>query len=296
MIIKVTSENYQKRLDNFIKKSVKEFPRSGMFRALRKGRILINGRKVKNPNENLEVGNTVEIIDYFAGEKDQPEIIPIKMDLKIIYEDQYILVIDKQKGIAVHPGAGMKSRSSLINGLFYYAKNKNFMPFLIHRLDKYASGVLITAKSQGYANSVGKLFKEKKADSIRKFYSVVVFGNPLEQGVIDLELDNQKALTKYQKISSFSWNNNVINLLDVEIITGRKHQIRRHLSMSSLPVAGDDEYGLWDLNKAFYKEFKIKEYMLHCKKIIMLHPFINKTMEFQAEMPEEIELLFGSRK
>jgi 23S rRNA pseudouridine955/2504/2580 synthase len=293
MKIIVNDDNYQKKLDIFIKNSIREIPRSGMFSALRKGRILLNGKKVKKINEILKVGDTVEIVDFFAGVEVKGNIMSVKMDLKIIYEDQYILVIDKQKGISVHPGAGNIRENTLINGLHYYGNSFGFTPYLTHRLDKFTSGVLIVAKSEEYAGVIGGLFKAK--NDIRKFYLAVIFGNPKSEETIDLKLNGQDALTRYKKIRSFAWNDNFINLVEAEIITGRKHQIRRHLALCNLPVAGDDEYGIWALNKAFSKDFRIKEYILHCTKIVMHHPYINKKMEFTAETPKEIDMIFKGK-
>ncbi len=291
MNITVTEDNYQKRLDLFIRHAVKELPRSGMFSAMRKGRIKVNGKTVKDSGFRLSPGDEVEIVGFKHTEVTAARIIPKRMVFPVLFEDEYLLVISKPRGLAVHPGKGERG-STVLSGLEYYGRAGGFVPFLTHRLDKYTSGVLVVAKSESMARKVGDMFRRKADSELRKFYWTLVFGRAQEEASLSRPLDGKKALTRYKRLSIRTWNGTTISLLDVELVTGRKHQIRRHLAQEGLPVAGDDEYGIWDLNKAFQRDFGVKEYLLHCREIRMRHPHTGAPLILQAEFPKEMNRIF----
>lgn len=206
-------------------------------------------------------------------------------DITVLYNDKKILAIDKPYGVSVHGGVGIKD--ALIDLI---EKQFDFKPYLVHRLDRDTSGVMIIAKYKSVASQLSDLFKEKSSlsdgydNKLRKFYWAIVFGNFVsDKGTFTDDLSYKdkvkKALTKYKvlkKVGKFS-------LIELEIFTGRMHQIRIHLARSGHPIIGDDKYGDFLLNKEIAKKYDAKKLMLFSRKIVLE---IEKTIEIIASPPE----------
>jgi 23S rRNA pseudouridine955/2504/2580 synthase len=285
----VTQENNGQRLDRFLRQELENFPAGAMFRLLRKGKIRVNGAPVKDPKHILKTDDHVEV-DGFSEDRQGPRsTAPAQVDIPVLFEDECLLVVDKPRGVSVHSGAGETQRTVI--GILT-AKAKDYTPFLVHRLDKYTSGVLVLAKDREIAGRLGELFRKAGEREVNKRYLAVVFGKAPKAGRIALPLDNQEAFTRYKMLQELPWQTACLSLLDVEISTGRKHQIRRHLAGVNLPVAGDDEYGNWELNKLFYGDYKIREYILHSQELSFRHPVSEEKMSFRAPIPREIYGLF----
>ncbi|OGC82404.1 MAG: hypothetical protein A2V81_02510 [Candidatus Abawacabacteria bacterium RBG_16_42_10] len=225
-------------------------------------------------------------------------IIPEEIPLQIIFEDQYVIAINKKPGIVVHPGVG-HTESTMIHALEdYRLKNKLPEIRLLHRLDKDTSGILLVSKDESTYGEFSKMFEERKFD---KVYLALVLGTPKsEKGYIDAPIarstvDRQKfavsmdhhsrrALTAYKTIDYFD----EASLLAVKIHTGRTHQIRVHLESIKHPVLGDSTYGN---EKSLQKsqELSIKRQMLHAYQMSFIHPVTKKQCTIKAPLPYDFK-------
>ncbi len=279
----VTEENYYRRLDKFLRKNLPEVPLSAVYKFIRKGKVYVNGKRVKNNSLELEVGDRVSIrfvdIDKFRRRKEN-ELVPQEIPLDIVYEDPNMIVLNKTAGIALHPGKNIHV-TTLIEGLLYYGNEKGFQPHLVHRLDLNTSGALIVAKNKEAARILTDAFKRRL---IGKEYIALVRGKTETKGVVDTPLDDQPAVTEYELISF----KDDLSLIRVRIKTGRKHQIRRHMSIIGHHVVGDNKYG----DKAFNREIKrktgLKRQFLHCLKLSIPEGIFGKKMVFTAPLPSDL--------
>lgn len=213
-------------------------------------------------------------------------------ELKLLYEDNNIIAIDKPAGLAVQGGKDIK-----ISVVDILEKQLGYKPYLVHRLDKDTSGVLILAKNKKSANKLNELFKEKSNKvngsdcNLKKIYCAICSGSFIsDKGVFqdDIKVKGvlKKAITRYtviKRIGKFS-------MLELEIETGRMHQIRIHLAKNGHPVLGDDKYGNFTLNKKIKKNYGIKKLMLFSKKIILN---LDRKIEIEAPFPEHFILFFN---
>ncbi len=284
----VNDRNYYKRLDKFLRNTLKDIPLSAIYKFLRKGKVYVNGKRVKDQKFSLEVGDTVSIryvdVDKFRRRKENT-IEPQKLDLDIVYEDNDILVLNKPAGIAIHPGKNIHL-VTLIEGLLYYGNEKGFEPHLIHRLDLNTSGILIVAKNKNSARILTRDFKERR---VKKYYKALVRGKISSAGKIDKELDGQRAITFYKPEKFYKIFDEGVTLLYVEIGTGRKHQIRRHFSIIGHHVVGDNKYGEKVYNKKLRNLTGLKRHFLHCYKMKIKHPKSGKEMTFTAKLSSDLK-------
>ncbi len=283
--ITVNEKNFYRRLDKFLRNALSEIPLSAIYKFIRKGKVYVNGKRIKDNSFNLSLGDTVSIkyvdIDKFKIRK-KNSIEPQRLELNILYEDGDILVLNKPAGLALHPGKNVHV-VTLIEGLLYYAKDRDFEPHLVHRLDLNTSGTLVVAKSKETARILTEYFKGRK---IRKIYLTLVHGKIKEEcGIIDEPIDGLDAETQYRVLNG----NDRYTLLEVEIKTGRKHQIRRHFSSIGHPVVGDNKYGLKKLNKEIKRLTGLKRQFLHCKSLIFVHPRNKRKMRFDSPLPEDLK-------
>ena len=286
MTIVVSSD---KRLDTFFK----EFgfdTRSEFSNEIKSGNVLINNKAIKS-SYKLKEGDEIFIsdpIDYNA---------PKDLNIPIIYEDEDIIVINKPPFIASH-GAKSYKGDSVVNWLLYYGTelsdvNGEDRPGIVHRLDADTSGILVIAKNN---DAHIKLQQEFQSRNIIKEYLAIVNGvpkqdefiidepigrsnNPVKMGVVE---GGRNALSIVNKICS----NENYSLLNVQIKTGRTHQIRVHLSYNNLPIIGDNLYGL------IKEKIAAPRQMLHAYHLVFNHPITNKIMDFKAELPDDfVEIL-----
>jgi 23S rRNA pseudouridine955/2504/2580 synthase len=286
MEMKIPPELDGVALDKFVKKECRDIPFTALFRLLRKKRVRVNGRPVSDPKTVLAAGD--ELVIEELAPSTQPAG-PRGPALSILFEDEHLIVVDKPSGLAVHPGAGEGGRT-VIAAL--RSRAAGYEPHLAHRLDKYTSGVLVTAKDRKTSGKLGALFKERDPET-RKTYLAVVCGRAPRQEIIDQPLDGRDAVTRFRLIRAIPWRNKGLSLVEARIDTGRMHQIRRHLAASGLPLAGDDEYGNWEINELFQADFKIKHFLLHSYETRLRHPVSEMLMSFTAPVPEAFRLIFG---
>lgn len=282
-------EDDNERLDLYLSQELDEVSRTYIQNLIKEGRVFVNGQ-VKKPRYLVREGDLLTV-DLPAPKK--IEIKQENIDINIIYEDEDIAIIDKAQGMVVHPAPGNYS-GTLVNALLYHIKdlssiNGIIRPGIVHRLDKDTSGLLVIAKNN---HSHRYLSQQFKARTVKREYIALVEGILNKQdGVINRpigrsrrdrkkmtvsDLNSKEAITEYKLIKQFS----NYALLNLELKTGRTHQIRVHLSYINHPIVGDDTYGKQK------NEFNIQGQLLHAKKIGFIHPRTYTYIEFRTEIPE----------
>ncbi|MCD6552195.1 MAG: RluA family pseudouridine synthase [Thermotoga sp.] len=282
------------RLDQFLKEKTPSWiSRSMIQKAIKEGKVKVNGQ-IKKPSYRLKEGELVEV-DLPVKPK-EATVQPEKIDLKVLYEDKDIIVIDKPGDMIVHP-VPSKLSGTLVNALLYHCSDLQgvggkLRPGIVHRLDKETSGVIVVAKNDLAHQSLSRQFKDRK---VKKAYILLVRGRVKEnEGTVELPLarhpvlrvkmtvseSGKEAVTHYRVLKRFD---DVASLVLAFPRTGRTHQIRVHMKSLGHPIMGDKIYGK-------YKEdemFGIKRQMLHALKLGFFHPRTGEWMEFVSPIPED---------
>lgn len=285
----VTKENSNQRLDTYASSLDAVLSRSMCRKLIKENLIKVNGKNVKE-SYKVKEGDKIEITFEEPKEtKAKPENIP----LDVIYEDNDILVINKPKGMVVHPGNGNPD-GTLVNAVLAYAKGSlsgiggEIRPGIVHRLDKDTSGLIIVAKNdKAHIN----MSNEIKNHEVTKIYTALVKGNIVEnEATIDMPIarskqdrkkmsvdkDGKSAITHIKVIKRYG----KYTLLRVKIDTGRTHQIRVHLSQIGHPMVGDEVYSNGK------NEFGVKGQMLHSTILEFKHPVTGKLLHLEAPLPQ----------
>ena len=277
------------RLDKIVSKLEEKLSREAIQRMIKNGKILVNG-KLQKPSYKTTVDDVITIEEELPQEID---LKPQEMPLDIIYEDNDILIINKEKGIVVHPGNG-NIDGTLANAVMALCKGSlsgiggKIRPGIVHRIDKDTSGLIIIAKND---NAHINLSKQIQNREVKKTYIALVRGNVKEnEATINMPIgrstkDRKKmAVTKTGKeaITHFKVLKRYLEytLLEVNIETGRTHQIRVHLSQIGYPIVGDEVYSNGK------NPFNVKGQMLHAAKLTFKHPTTNKEVTFEAPLPK----------
>lgn len=281
----------EERLDCFMNKQHQEYSRTYFQKMIKDGKLLVNGRQVL---PSYKVKNNDEI-SYVLEESATVLLKPEKIPLNIIYEDDDIIILNKQAGIVVHPSYGHET-GTLLNALLWHLKGK-CNPFMVHRLDKDTTGAIIFAKNEKSKVSLSKQFQKR---AVKKIYITAVCGIVLEEkGRIEAPLGrsmkNRKIievgpLAKKMAVTEFKVlsRNRDLSLLEVHIITGRTHQIRSHMKYIGHPVLGDIDYG----GSTSINNIDFNRQMLHSYRITFTHPSKGKLTEFVADIPDDMKDLF----
>jgi len=206
----------------------------------------------------------------------------LSLKLDIIYEDNLCIVINKPAGLAAQGGKGIGvSLDSVL------AESRPQRPLLVHRLDRDTSGLMVVAKTKEAARHFSRLLGEERA--VIKRYLAVCKGRPAEpEGVIRAQLDVRGAVKNSEtrwRLLSASGGEEVFSLLELELGTGRMHQIRRHLAMTGNPVLGDDKYGDFKLNHQLRKTLKLRNLLLHAARLIIPQTADNSSLDLSAPLP-----------
>ncbi|KLO23550.1 pseudouridine synthase [Marinitoga sp. 1197] len=257
----VNDKNYYKRLDKFLRNNFSNLKLGFIYKLIRKGFVYVNSKRVKKQDYELNIGDIIEI--KYKGpleeRKKEEKILPRPLDFEIIFEDKNIIAINKPAGVSVHPGKN-EEKVTIIEGVLYYSKGE-FEPHLVHRLDKHTSGVLVIAKNKQVARELTDIIKGR--DITKKYYALVLGKLKGKNNKLESVFEDKKALLFYDVVDNYKIENTDLSFVDVEIKTGRKHQIRKQFAEIKSPVAGDNKYGNFEINKKLKRLIGLKRYFLH---------------------------------
>jgi 23S rRNA pseudouridine1911/1915/1917 synthase len=304
----VDSKNKGKRLDVFLSDNIGQFTRSFLKKLIEKKQVILNNKITSSPSTKVKYK---DLIIVNIVEKNKKDIAPKKIDLNVIYEDKSILVINKPRGMVVHPGAG-NYENTLVNALLYkYKKNLSdingtLRPGIVHRIDKETSGLLVIAKNNFAHANLGEQFSKH---TIERKYLCLAWGvvRPLNGKISTLitrdkknrqlmtvsDINGKKAITNYKTIKVFNIKDiPKISLIECKLETGRTHQIRVHLKYKGTSLLGDKQYGKKNIkfkkinNEFFMKLNKLSGQALHAKTLGFIHPVSTKWMSFNTDLPD----------
>ena len=282
--IVISSKDANQRVDKYVKKYLNAAPLSFVYKLFRKKDVKINGHWVKE-NYIIKEGEelTIYVSDSQLEEFNKPkEIEKVTLNHEIVYEDDNIIIINKPRGLLIHGDEGEKKltlANEVINYLFFKGEydpreDHGFIPAPAHRLDRNTSGLVVFAKNLVSLQELETLFKEK--NDIKKEYKALVVGHLDQVREIDAPLlkDVKTGLVRVSKLGKSA--KTIVRpikkyanytLCDVEILTGRTHQIRVHLASAGYPVVGDGKYGDFATNRKFKERFNFENQFLHAKTI-----------------------------
>ena len=280
---KIVVEKNVVRLDLYLKEKYPEYSRGYLQRLIKDGHVDINGLHTES-GHRVNAGDVVNV--EFIGKENK--IQPVEMPLDVVFEDDDIIVINKRPGVVVHP-AGAHAADTLVNGLLFYWDNKLF-PFLVHRLDKDTSGLIVVAKNEPAKESLSRQFQNR---TVEKKYLTIADGVIKEnEGTIDAPLGRSpesprkivvgpasvRAAKTYFRVKKRYAD---ATFLEIKPYTGRTHQIRVHLAFIGHSVLGDTEYGT--------RPEAAPRQMLHAYEIRFLHPTTHKKTAFTVDIPEDFK-------
>ncbi len=297
MIYNLTMDSFDtQRIDKYLSEQMEELSRSYIQKLLKDGHVKVNGKTVKS---NYKLSKDDEIC-LDVPEAIEPEIAAEPMDLDILYEDSDIILINKPKGMVVHPAAGHYT-GTLVNGLMYHCKeelsgiNGVMRPGIVHRIDMDTTGVLIVCKNDKAHNAIAE---QLKVHSItRKYYAIVHGVIKDDDGTVDApigrhpvdrkkmsinEKNGKQAVTHYHVLKRFRR----FTYVECQLETGRTHQIRVHMASIGHPLLGDQVYG-----PAKVPFSGLQGQTLHAGVLGIIHPTTGAYMEFCAPLPEYFEKL-----
>ena len=291
----IVDEDDRERIDSYLAEKLENVSRSMVQKHIASGNVLLNGKQVK-PRQLVSAGDIIEVT---IPEPQPCEILPENIPLDIIYQDEYIAVINKQAGLSVHPANGVYS-GTLVNALLYQIKDLSSIggvvrPGIVHRIDKNTTGLLVAAKNDEAHISLSRQIAEK---SCRRIYRGITEGvikqdsgaiiapigrSPSDRKKMAVVHSGKYAETHYKVLQRFKEN----TYAEFELKSGRTHQIRVHLRHIGHPIVGDEVYGYSK------QRFKLNSHLLHAYKLILRHPKSGQLMEFTAPLPEEFEKILS---
>ena len=310
---KASSGQAPLRVDKFLMNFIENASRNKIQKAAENGNILVNDIAVKSSHK-VKAGDRVSVV--YSYPKQTNELIPQDIPINIHYEDDDILIVNKEAGMVVHPGFGNYD-GTLVNALAFHFENlpnksTENRPGLVHRIDKNTSGILVIAKND---NSMLKLSKKFEERDLNRLYIALVWGDLKNEsdtitGHIGRSLKNRKimsvftdgeygknAITNYRVVERFGY----VTMVECKLETGRTHQIRAHFKHIGHPLFNDPEYGgdaiLKGTTFTKYKQFiqncfKIcPRQALHAKSLEFKHPTTDKLVSFESDLPEDMALL-----
>lgn len=287
---KINNENTALRIDKFLSDNIPDVTRSAIQGYITDGCVKVNDVAV-NKNYKTRLN---DVITVFLPDPVELEAIPENIPLDIVYEDNDVIVVNKPKGMVVHPAAGNYT-GTLVNALLYHCKdslsgiNGVLRPGIVHRIDKNTSGLLIVAKNDTAHKGLAEQIKEH---SFTRQYETIVYGNIKEDtGTINQPIGRNPSDRKKMAVTAQNSKNAVTHFkvlerfnefthLAVNLETGRTHQIRVHMAYINHPVAGDEVYGPKKVIT------KLNGQCLHARKIGFVHPVSGEYLEFTSELPE----------
>ena len=274
------------RIDNYLTDKL-NLSRSKVSKMIKDGKILVNGKRVKT-SYLVRLNDIIDAEEYVEEEM---SLKPEKMDLDIVYEDNDVIVVNKENGVVVHPAVGNKDHT-LVNGLIYHSKlsdiNGTFRPGIVHRIDAYTTGLLMIAKNNKAHEILAHELEEKK--TYRKYIALVWGVIKEDTGTIDApigrdindrkkmsvtDINAKEAVTHFRVIERYK----NATLIELQLETGRTHQIRVHMNYIGHPVVNDPVYG-------HRKILDNTGQCLHAAELGFSHPTTGEFMKFSSELPE----------
>jgi 23S rRNA pseudouridine955/2504/2580 synthase len=323
-LVTVDADFAGQRLDNFLIRQLKGVPKTHVYRIIRSGEVRINKGRAQ-ADTRVEAGDIVRLPPVRTSERadDKARAMAVEVarhgaastvggyapsrEFSLLFEDEHLLAIDKPAGVAVHGGSGVAF--GVIEQLRMARPEAKFLE-LVHRLDRETSGILLIAKKRVALKNLQEQFRERETD---KIYLALVSGAwPANKKVLDKPLqkyllsdgerrvqvvgkehpDGMRAVTLVKVKAALSLPGRVFTLLEVTLKTGRTPQIRVHLASEGHPIAGDDKYGDFELNKALQKEAAgaaLKRMFLHAWRLKFTHPSSGKRIDLLAALPPDLE-------
>ena len=280
------------RIDKYLSDSFEDYSRSFIQKMIKDGSVFANGKAIKS---NYKV-NKLDEIEIYPPKLVEPEICAEDIPLDILYEDDDLIVINKPKGMVVHPAAGHYT-GTLVNALMYHCKdnlsgiNGVLRPGIVHRIDMNTTGALVVCKNDFTHNSIAK---QLSVHSITRKYCAVVYNrlheengtvdapigrNPVDRKKMAIDKNGRRAVTHYHVLENFK----NFSYVECQLETGRTHQIRVHMASIGHPLLGDDVYC------SAKSPYHLQGQTLHARVLGFIHPRTNEYMEFEAPMPEYFE-------
>ncbi|KTD06629.1 uracil hydrolyase [Legionella gratiana] len=304
----ISREYHNQRIDSVLAQLLPDYSRSQISSWIKKGAITLNHQSCK-PKDKVEDGDLIEInIDFNVTNTHFDHYVPEEIPLTIVYEDEDVLVLNKPANMVVHPGAGNKEHT-LVNALLHHNPSLTHLPRagIVHRLDKDTTGLLMVAKTIPAHTS---LIRQMQAREIKRQYITLVQGHIISGGTIDtgfgrhprnrlkmaVQENGKQAITHYSVKKQY----HDFTLLDVNLMTGRTHQIRVHLAYIHHPVVGDPLYGARmrfpaqasEQLRALFQDFKRQA--LHACALSFHHPKTEKQLTLMAPIPDDFKLLLNT--
>lgn len=296
--VEIDAGHAGQRVDNFLLTYLKGVPKSLIYRILRTGEVRRNGGRVK-AHDRLDEGDRLRIPPVRTAEREAP-LIPVdalrnRIESRILFEDDDLIVLNKPSGIAVHGGSGLSY--GVIEALRAMRPEAKFLE-LVHRLDRETSGCLLLAKKRSALKDLHLQFRE---DDVNKVYVALMAGqwarskqmvdaplkkNVLKSGerVVKVSRDGKSAMTSFKTIQKFR----DATLVEASPITGRTHQIRVHAQHLGHPLAGDERYGL-DAQNRLFKDLGLRRLFLHAREAGFRHPKTGAPMKIEAPLDADLE-------
>jgi len=328
LVVKEFSLSFE-RLDTWVTEAIKvsepakqllnennfSISRSRVKNLIEDKQLKADGEIVNNPS--LKIRNC-EIVEILLPNLSEAKPLPENIKLDILYEDEFIIVINKKSGMVVHPAPGSPN-GTVVNALLYHCGEtlKGIggvkRPGIVHRLDKNTSGTMVVAKTESAHTNLCKIFSNHDLD---RRYDAIVWGQPLNRGIIEKPIGRSRlnrkkmavvekgkmAITKWKVLDIFT---PFASLIECKLETGRTHQIRVHMSYLGHGIIGDDLYGKPIAQKYFKNSYlkeknklikSFKRQALHAKKLCFNHPVNNKYLEFFCPLPKDISVLIEDLK
>lgn len=295
--VEVDAEYAGQRMDNFLLSRLKGVPKSHVYRILRTGEVRRNGGRVK-AQDRLEAGDVIRVPPVRQSTQEIPELpldrLRARIEPRILYEDDELLVLNKPSGMAVHGGSGLSF--GVIEAMRQLRPDCRALE-LVHRLDRDTSGCLLIAKKRSALKSLHDQFRD---DDVGKVYVALLSGawarsrwlvdaplkkNILQSGerMVRVARDGKSAETAFRRLERYEG----ATLVEARPVTGRTHQIRVHAQHMGHPLIGDDRYGDEAVNRRF-RQFGLKRLFLHARETALRHPATGKPLRFQAELDDDL--------
>jgi 23S rRNA pseudouridine955/2504/2580 synthase len=296
--IDVTEDDAGQRIDNYLLARLKGVPKSHVYRIVRSGEVRINSKRVE-ASQKVAAGDRIRVPPVRVAERGEAEAPP-HYKLPVLFEDEYLLAIDKPAGIAVHGGSGVAH--GVIESLRSMRPDARFLE-LVHRLDRETSGILLVAKKRSALTALHEKLRTRDMD---KRYLAGVAGRfrnerqrvrlALAKRIaadgakrVSVSADGQEAETVFHLVE----RRDETSLLEAELLTGRTHQIRVHLAHLKHPVLGDEKYGDFALNKALRKK-GLKRMFLHASRLSFDHPVTGERLAIESKLPADLAKFWGA--